>query len=319
MLPTELSRFSHLRFIQSHSLGLEYSAECPVCHDNGHAGPGKPDRFRMWPSPNARCWCRRCGYFEFMDKGEWTPALVKAAHEERAKLAAREAKRQQAKIAKFQHESYWKGWHEAMGEEQRRLWEREGIPRSMQDWFTLGYDASHPYSHDGKQYQAPSLTIPYQRMGEVTNVQFKLLGVMPEVGKYRFTKGLPASLFFTEPDKEIGGTALVVEGGKKGIVAYMYLGHKVDHVIALPSKYPPAHMTDLLAQFDRVILVLDPDANNDNKDASSDTSNERVARAIGGRARYSVLPMKIDDLLNRKLTSPDQLWANLQQGRRATH
>lgn len=318
-LPPELSRFAHLPHIRSVTGGREFSSACPVCGEHGHIGPGVPDRFRMWPNPSARGWCRRCGHFEWADSQQhkWTEEQVVLAIKTREELARREQERLQTRIKALQEEAIWRYWHDNMRDEQRQYWTREGIPPSVQDWFWLGFVPNKSFTHNDKQMTCPALSIPYLAKDWcVSNIQFRLLTDNKEVDKYRFTYGLPTSLYWTEPEKEPGGVCIMTEGVKKGIVTWLHVGARVDQVGALPSKTPNWRLIEELRAFDRVYLMLDPDAYVPEK--NGDIRAHKIARAIGENTRLVRLPMKVDDMLNMSLITPTQLWTAVQQGRRVT-
>lgn len=306
ILPAELSRWSNLQFVRKRGVD-EYSAECPQCGDYGHIGNSWPDRFRMFTAKdgrNGRGWCRSCGLFEWADSDNDhrpTPVQIQEANEERARLANLERERIQAKISKLQESNYWQGWHDAMNERERRMWREQGIPDSMQDWFRLGYTPDKEFYYQDELRHSSALTIPIFGAGwKAVNVQYRLINPPDPADKYRFTAGLPAPLYLTDPDCEPSGPTLLVEGAKKAIVTFMHLGHRYA-VVAVPSKTPPQSLIDQLKDCDPVYIMLDPDAYIAQKAKDGRILRpavKRIAALLGQRARAVRLPAKPDDLVN---------------------
>lgn len=303
-LPVRLrEKWGNLRFIQYQGSG-EWSAECPQCRDYGHMGKDKPDRFRMFAADGQsgeRGWCRRCGHFEWADEEDTayglSPEAIQAAKEERLRLAKQEIERQQSKIKAIEEASFWKGWHEAMTDEQRDLWHQQGIASYFIDYYKLGYTTHHSYYHDGEQLRSPAMTIPhYGDDWHLTNIQYRLTDPAPGAGKYRQTAGLPASMFRTEPEYDLNGATLVVEGAKKAIVTYAELGRRPLgfelNIVAVPSKTPGSSILEQLDGCEPIYIGLDPDAYDSQNSAAG-----RIGNKLGDRALYVHFPDKPDDLI----------------------
>lgn len=284
----------------------EWSSSCPKC-GGARGGVDPSDRFRMWdrPGQSSNFWCRRCGYQGFADDNRADykpdPIRIKQLDELRAQQAAKEEARLRAKIKQLQREAYWNGWHDAMGEQHRAMWRREGIPDSLQDYFRLGFVKERTFYQGEEPFTVPAMTIPVFDIGwEAVNVQYRMINPPPGVGKYRFTAGLPAPLFITDPDEELTGRCILVEGAKKAIILFAHLGHKYK-VVAVPSKTPAARLIKRLDNCSDVYITLDPDAYTDG------TSAQRVGRMLGDRARYVRLPAKPDDLIVQYGVSGDAM------------
>jgi hypothetical protein len=280
----------------------EWSGACPKCSDWGHIGSDPPDRFRLFaatPTGNARGWCRRCGHFEWVDEGDDygspSPDAIAAAEAERTRLARMEIDRQQAKIKAIEDAAYWKGWHDQMTDDQRRMWHQQGVIDFFVDYYSLGYTTHHTYFHGGQECQSPAMTIPhYGDEWHLTNIQYRLTQPAPGAGKYRQTSKLPAAMFRTEPEQPLSGPVLMVEGAKKAIVCYTHLGSEPLGtplaIVGIPSKAPSTAMLDELRDADPVYIGLDPDA--------YDGSAQRVGDKLGReRVRYVHFPAKPDDLI----------------------
>lgn len=307
-LPPELAKYNFLHFIKRRSRN-EWSAECVRCGDSGHVGSDWPDRMRLFASDptrglGARVWCRSCGHFEFADDGGWsiTEAERRRIEAERTRLAQVERVRVQKKIARIEESAFWRGYHDRMTDEERALWQKEGIPPSAQDWWELGFNPSYTIKEGDVELTFKAMTIPYFAPSDdekhIVNVQSRLLGNAPG-GKYRFLKDLPVPLFFADHSKGVSGRILLVEGGKKAMVSFLQLGERFDNVIASPSKYIQHNHISQLEKADEIIVAFDPDANWKGEAV-------RAAEKLGSdRVRIATLPSKIDDLFVKYGASAD--------------
>jgi len=303
----------------------EWSAACPSCGEGSHMGNDKPDRFRIKaPVKHGEQWrgfCRRCGFFEFVDQGERQKPLtvveIVQARQERARLQKAEQERLRAKIESLQTEAYWRGWHDAMTTVHRQLWHQQGIPDYFIDYYSLGYCADHPYNWDGQTHHSPSLTIPHWDFDKrIVNIQHRLLNPAKGAGKYRQTAGLPAAMFITDLDADkLENRVLVVEGAKKAIVTYMHLGSQLDgkdfSVVGVPSKTPGKALLSKLSECELIYLALDPDAYFGPNPAAMS-----VAQELGReRVRLVRLPVKPDDFFTEYDGECDQFKAFMRNAR----
>jgi hypothetical protein len=276
----------------------EWSAACPHCGGAGNRHD-KSDRLRLFAANgghNARVWCRRCSHFEWADAQENKPpdpVKIKEAEELRREMGQREERRLSAKIDELRRDAYWEGWHDAMQTRHRELWRAEGISNGLQDFFKLGYVGNRQFYNGERPFNSAAMTIPIFDVGwNAVNVQYRIVQPPRNVGKYRFTAGLPAPLYLTDPDNEPTGPTVLVEGAKKAIVLYANVGHKFT-VVAVPSKMPGKGLIERLKDCDPVYVALDPDAYSDGQSA------RRIGAMIGNRARFVALPAKPDDLLTK--------------------
>ena len=207
-----------------------------------------------------------------------------------------------------------------MTDEQRYYWRKEGIPDNLQTYMRLGYIGSKGYNYKGDLHYSPALTIPYFDVGwNPVNIQFRLLDPVKGAGKYRFTSGLDAPVYLTDPDRELKGSALVCEGAKKALVTYLelVLKHNIrDHmVLGVPSKQISAHQVEQLSELDRIYLLLDPDAG---ISATGDNELSKAADTLGRDRVYVVsLPEKVDDMINAGHLTGVHLAALIRQARKA--
>ena len=268
ILPASLARWQNLSFIKRRST-TEYSAECPSCGSSGHVGsPDRdpPDRFRMWDDERARGWCRGCGYFAWADAGEErrpSPVQIREMEERRAELSLQERQRVRQKIVRLQEDAVWEYYHKQLSVEAIAKWEEDGIPLEFQQYYRLGFCPEYP----SKEFHSAAQTIPYfNESGMIENLQYRLLSPPDSSDKYRWTYGIPAPIYRTDPDKPVEGRVLVCEGCKKALVLYIRLLQSGlestwDSVVALPNKYLTNYQKAQLEGAQDITLCLDPDTN----------------------------------------------------------
>jgi hypothetical protein len=315
-LPPDLTKYN-LQPDLTYRGNNEWSASCPQCGGADTSRRDKSDRFRLFAATSdhdARVWCRNCGFFEWTGAdAELDVAKALKAKAERKRLAEAERQRIKSKIKDLETAAFWKGWHAAMTDLQRDLWRREGIIDYAIDYYKLGYCAEYV---TGDGWKSPSMTIPHWgKDWHIVNVQHRLLEPPRPNDKYRQTAGLPASMFLTEPDEELGGPALIVEGAKKAIVTYTNLGEKPlgRHMltVGIPSKTPSAKMLEQLKDCEPVYLMLDPDAYFSN--GGIPAVNRVTAKLGRGRVRVVKLAVKPDDFFNIYGGKTSQLLPYLKQ------
>lgn len=313
LLPHELSRWQHLRFIKKRT-ATEYSSECPECGDMGHVGSDAPDRFRMFDDGKPRGWCRACGFFAFADTkdGKLTDFELAEIRLERLALLATERERVKQMIQVLEEKAEWRGYHKFLLENNmRQLWRDAGINDNMQEYWELGYNPSLMYTWNGESKTSPALTIPYWKGEHVINLQSRLLEPVSPNDKYRFTSGLPAPLFDPEKEDSIpSGPVLLVEGAKKAMVTWLHLGGRY-RIMGMPSKFLSQFQLEDLKECEPIVMALDPDA-------TYDGTAERNAEALGReRVRLVRLPDKIDDLFVHHGATPDMVDSFIRVARSA--
>lgn len=339
-LPGALARWSYLNYIKEVVPGREWHAECPLCGTSGHDWSKRnddPDRFHMHMGGDAyggpRGSCRRCGYFEWADdegqpKDYYTFEELERKQKElelRKAQAESEQRRMRAKIEALRRESYWRGYHDGMSDWQREAWRNEGIPDVLQDRLVLGYLQSKRVYGDGDLVEVPAMSIPYFDPGwEVTNVQYRLIKPNGDEAynfidrdKYRFTSGLRAPMYLTDPDEEPGDSVILVEGAKKAIVVYKSLvleGDNRDYtVVAVPSKMPNDYQLEFIKNATTVYVGLDPDAFEYMPD-QDETYVDRAVSLVGReRARIVSWPDKPDDMVVDLGAKPNDMMAIVKQ------
>lgn len=321
-LPPPLAKkWGHLPYIKQ-TTSYSWSAACPACGERGHRpGTGDPDRFVMYVggrSGSPRGHCRRCGFFAWADEetdeeemAEWRKVAIRTEQD-----LEREKER---KLAALQ-EDEWHMRHVDMTEEQRYHWRKAGIPDSLQAYMRLGYIENKGYRHQNELHYSPALVIPYFDVGWTPlNIQYRLLQPEEGAGKYRPTSKLDMPVYLTDPDRDLAGDALIVEGAKKALVTYLALVLQQNvrkyNVIGLPSKQASAYQVDQLSDFSRIYLLLDPDAG-----CSPDGDNElaKVVDDLGRDRVYTLaLPDKVDDMINAGNLTGRQIELLIKYARKA--
>jgi DNA primase len=182
-----------------------------------------------------------------------------------------------------------------------KYWTEEGFTERTILGFQLGYCAACPLDYPAHR---PSATIPIYAQGKLWNIRHRVLGA--EHGKYLpERKNLPQMMFNADnllqapPDY-----MMLVEGEKKSMACTQYGWWSVG-VMGQDNFNPD--WADAFNRFERVYVVLDPDA--------LDNAHE-IASLFDGRGYVVSLPDKLDDLLHKGGTDPDQVWNQIEQGER---
>lgn len=291
--PDIIARFGYLPD-HKYRGGNEHSSACPKC--GGAKGrQDLSDRFRFWERPGApsNFWCRRCGFQGFTDDNKETapdPERIKELDEIRQRETAKEEARLQSKIIDLQKQAYWRGYHDAMSDQQRELWRRAGIPNEFQDYWQLGYKAEY----QGADFTSPALTIPYfGAEWQAQTIQYRLLSPPAPSDKYRFQAGLKTSLWMADPDSEVKNAVILCEGMKKAAVTFIEIVARANgrySLVAVPSKMPGADLLEILRNADPLYIVLDPDAYTGKTPAIN-----RMVKMVTAPKRVVKLPVKADD------------------------
>ena len=169
-------------------------------------------------------------------------------------------------------------------------WERRGIPYPFQVIWQLGFD------YDLARWGCASATIPlFDNDGQCLNVKHRLED--DSKGRYRYNiTGQDAPLWLADPEADMSGHVVAVEGECKSMVVSITLDDPATTIVGLPGLNPNTTITNTLAQAERVTLVLDPDSDTPGKDGWSPAG--KLVKAIGRRkTRVLVTTAKIDDSL----------------------
>lgn len=186
-----------------------------------------------------------------------------------------------------------------MSEVAKKLWYTAGIDDALIEIHQLGFTNERYETCGG------ALSIPYLHNDQISTLQYRLINP-PDIGdRYRFEQGTRVQWFRPWPYGEPESVVLVIEGAKKGLVAwrkiaaldqFTYQGQDIT-ILATPQKHIPASLMEELKKADRVILMLDPDAYNKEK-GQTESALLRNARAIGpDKCRHVRTVAKIDDML----------------------
>lgn len=295
--------------LQPKKTGREYHSPCPFCR------AGK-DRFIIWP--NGGYWCRVCnetGFVidrrrdKFKDPTDW--AANKAAFLEELQ---KQEDQKQKKLTDWQagfNAGYIQGWHDAMSADQRKYWKKEGIPDWAIDYYNLGFIGDKRFRGEGEDsfFTSPAYTIPIRSPKDwrIVNIQYRILNVPDDSGKYRQEDGIPQASFFARP-AVTEGDAIVLEGSKKAIVVYEKTGKRFQ-VVGMPGMTPHSRIFKQLMSFERIYLALDPGE-------GYSKAVERAAREMHPRVRVMDLPAKPDDCFVRYGLDMSCWQAYMDQARR---
>jgi hypothetical protein len=249
----------------------------------------------MKSGEHPRGFCRRCGFTAFADddnpKFQVTQDMRDQWHAERVK--AEEARKRSAEqaLARLRREKSWLRYAEQLDETGLAMWRARGVPDEIARVLFLGYCPDREFwvksGQDWVEYHTSTLAIPVFAPGwEPVNIRHRLVVPYADNDKYRPEfKGLPDSLYLTNPDEEPTGECVVVEGEVKSIVTYSFLDGQMQ-VNGLSGKSKFGQLSQL-SKCDRIYVVPDPDAVE---------QGIRMVKELGTkRARLVRLPVKPDD------------------------
>lgn len=227
-----------------------------------------------------------------MDSGPKQTAERAAKHaEEVAQRLQREIENAQKALEELRQAQCWLRYHEQLTLDAMTTWYKWGVPEYWQEYWKLGYEPDRVIWTGKEEWHTPSMTIPVFAPGwECLNVRHRLLSPYRPGDKYRPERsGLPQALWISDPDLDLSGQTLIVEGEKKAMVAYLAADRYQLRVIGLPGKNPNINLLDQLKNCEPIYLCLDPDAGKESIGIAS------VLDA--SRCRLIELPEKIDDMI----------------------
>ena len=234
---------------------------------------------------------------EILTPGNIDPVELARRQADRAKReadrAADERRKLEAVIAQMQAYEPWRRYHEQLDEQARKWWRREGIPNEFQDFWSLGWCPNYSLHTDSGEHFTPTATIPVYEVGwKPVNVRHRLINPPAPGDKYRPERpGLPTMPFLADPDKAPSGHVVVVEGEKKAMVVYLTLDDPDVQVVGLPGLNSAKSAVELLADAERLTVILDPIRGQQQRQAAW-SMIETLGR---DRCRVLTPPMKIDD------------------------
>ena len=163
-----------------------------------------------------------------------------------------------------------------------------------------GYMKDYP----SKQFDSSALTIPHFDVGgDPSNLQYRLLQPPMPNDKYRYHQGLKHPLWLAEPDKELTGICVLCEGMKKGALVFIRFvvepNNQQYRVVSLPSKAPAKSLYPRLSEFEKIYLVMDPDAHHFSRDNKGKVVLPSIYNMVenieGPSVNVVTLPHKADD------------------------
>lgn len=154
--------------------------------------------------------------------------------------------------------------------------------------------------------RVPALSIPWRQGGETVAVQYRFLEAVK--GRYQWHPGTAAELWNAdELTRRRDSAVLVVEGALKALTV---ISAGVDSVVAVSNKQGAPRVVSenaaLLAAYERVYILLDPDARVEARACALAIPNSRIVE----------LPDKVDDWLVRLGMDVGPLLSALRYARR---
>ncbi len=205
----------------------------------------------------------------------------------------------------FQNQMRWEKLHADLTLEARTWWrDKAGVPDDWQDFWKLGYTSGRTFKVRDVIFSRPAYSIPKFSLGwTAVNIDYRLIDPPLGAGRYRSEIGLPAALFIARPDQEClsqDGRLVIVEGSKKAMVVYLYLGATVQ-VIGVPGSlaWAKTRLVEWASQLQQVIIVFDPDA---------ERAASKLMQLIGPAASRLTLPTKPDDAFLSGALNADKFW-----------
>lgn len=288
------------------SNGVEYRFRCPMSERHAH-GDSTPSADY---NADRRTWhCHACGAEGGLLVGAEPLAAVLGlasgltGHSSRPAIYTREAIRQELEesrkrvddaIQTVYSERLWQRELMARDDILASL-ERDGISEWAADYFGFGF---------GYKWDRPTLYIPWTVNGELCAVQYRFTDRSEP--RYMFERGTMGDVYNADVLATESDCMLIVEGAKK--VASLW-SHGIQNVTGIVSKSTwKNEYAKWYDAHDRVIVVLDPDA-------------QQEAREIAGMihgGRVIELPAKPDDFLVHTLGGDiETFWAWIKNAKRA--
>ena len=277
----------------------EFHGPCIFC--------GGKDRFRIHtdrPFPHWNWECRKCGRKGWADqlnprlREELTPEM-KAEYARKQKESDIAKKNAQAKaLATYQKSGIWEKYHKNLTEKHHAWWRSQDIPDEWQDFWQLGYVSNLAL---GRTINRHAYTIPkFGFGGAPTNIDYRIIDPLPEMGKYRPIRGLPIAPFISRPNMPDWNEVYIVEGSKKAMVLTCHnIVPESGLAIGIPSCNSWAGVEKMAQKWETTIwIMLDPGA---------EEWSYRLSRALGPPAIVVELPDKPDDMVLAGATRGDFL------------
>lgn len=294
-LPPVFAQYtSKVEYIQQVS-PTEWSSTCPICKGSIHDDRSWPDRCRWFTSGNPCGWCRVCGKLFWPDQAEGykppTPAELEHWRQERVKAEQERKRSAERALEGLRSSKIWEHYHSQLGRDGRAYWTKRGIPDSLQNYWKLGFIDEYILKFRDESYLTQSATIPIFGLDwQPINVKHRLLQAPENAGKYRYeVHGQPQPSFICNPDIPLDGLVYAIEGEIKAMVTWLTLADRNARMVGLPGCTPSGEAIAQLAQAERIVIVLDPGA---------EEAAQKLAITLGvKRCRVLIPPMKIDDAI----------------------
>ena len=302
---------SVVRYIQKRS-SVRYTSTCPSCGGGVHPDGEWPDRC-VWFLNGKPCgWCSRCNTLFWPDNApNWqppSPAELEHWRREREQEELARLEEANRRLALLRSHRLYEKYHDMMDEQARQWWLKRGIPADYQAFWKLGWEA------DTTRWGCPSATIPlFDASWNILNIKHRLTD--ERKGRYRYhVPGLPAPPFLCNPDADMSGQIIAIEGEIKAAVCYVALDDSHACIVGLPGTQVSPLIKEQLSQAERITVVLDPGADQPAADGWSPMG--RLVSELG-RERCAVLipPCKIDDLILRIRATKWEVRTLLRQAR----
>lgn len=299
-LPPEFQPIAHLVNFVHRKSNNEYCGSCPQCGSAGHKGGEPPDRFVMFRIGRYGFplgFCRRCGY-RWTDKAK----LPSKDDVEQWRLYQIDVENSRIEAAKrslevLQNDKAWENFYAQNNDYSREMFRGWGIEAFWVERLRLGLIPDYTVKSGEEIYHSPAFTIPTWGAGSVVqNIQLRIANPRHSRDRYRNLYPMGQSFLFIPRHWEpMTGTAILVEGYKKGIVLEQTLNDPKLRVVALQSKTPAAELFSQLKNFNVIYVWLDPDANQ-KENKSKESAVEYVTRLSGKeRVRIVDCSVKLDD------------------------
>ena len=274
----------------------EYSSSCPQCGGEPHRGGEPPDRFRLFLNAHGKNrimgWCRRCSYVWFPDTSR--PLSRDEMEAWRKEQLQREEERKRSAeraIEILTSQKIWMKYHEMLNEWGFTVLKERGIREDWVRFWRLGLFPDYKvYSKKNGEYFSPAITIPLWQQSErvPANVKLRVLNPKDKNDRYRaLYKVNPGAPFVAFPGMK-SDMVVLTEGEFKAMNVAEWSGQKYQ-VVGLPTKTPNAEVLAKFANYGKIVLCFDPDAQEDEL--------KRVVKILGRDVMNVRLPDKVDDMI----------------------
>jgi hypothetical protein len=315
-LPAVFAKYVDIVHYVRQVTNVEFCSSCPECGGSVHDDGEWPDRMRWRTDGKPRGFCRRCGTIFWPDDNYvFDPAVeAKWQKEQTERELARKRSAERA-LKNLEDNRIFEQYHKQLDATRRRIWRDRGIPDSLQDFWMLGYCKQRSFWSDGQEFHSDTITIPiFGPQWAPLNIKHRLLQPAKENDKYRPEfSGFPQPLMLTDPDADLDGAMVAVEGEIKSCVVAITLGTALGTVVGMPGMTPGKHITDQLAKAERLTIIVDPGGRR---------AAWEICKAVDPKKCHVLVPTermgKIDDYIIKYAPTSDELrWMIRQEAKPA--